>query len=556
MKNNFNFLLFIAIMILFISGCKPNEFALLDKTYPTSQVHLVRVDEMPAMPTPYVMKDWHSTTMEFDKYVYDFTQKGPYLPLIWLDSTKKNFDQTTYGLLQIQPDLSQISADDAAALRFCRLMVKNYFNKDNGYNIIMNFTNKSAHIGGGYGNDYWYDVYNNVLFYGVANYYPTTDGYSAITKTIADQFLKSADTLKYNFSYSFFDFKNMKGGVNHIPTQEDVAAGYAFILYSAYTKFHEQKYLEGAVKSLKSLENQKENRNYEVLMPFGAYIGARLNAEQGKDFDVIRFLNWTFNGDATNRKGWGVIVDKWGGYDVSGLFGSTVHNGGYGFAMNTFDMAWPLLPLVRYDQRYALAVGKWMLNAANAARLYYPYDIPDSLQALPDKKSITKNVIAYEGLIKKSIYKNLEGKSPVAQGDGPLWAPGMPQESMFSIYGSGHVGFFGGTIHTTDVAGVFRLDCNITDMYQTQKHFPTWLLYNPFNESKTVNIPVGNEKTTIYESISKKIISQSATGTVAVKIPAGQAVVLIYLPENAKLSVDKNILYADKTPVDYRFSEK
>ena len=229
MKNNFNFLLFIAIMILFISGCKPNEFALLDKTYPTSQVHLVRVDEMPAMPTPYVMKDWHSSTMEFDKYVYDFTQKGPYLPLIWLDSTKKNFDQTTYGLFTAIGDVREgpainngqnheaigalgsiigatlvgIDKSNQDGYNY-PLMVKNYFNKDNGYNIIMNFTNKSAHIGGGYGNDYWYDVYNNVLFYGVANYYPTTDGYSAITKTIADQFLKSADTLKYNFSFCCF----------------------------------------------------------------------------------------------------------------------------------------------------------------------------------------------------------------------------------------------------------------------------------------------------------------------------------------------------------------
>ena len=42
-------------------------------------------------------------------------------------------------------------------------MTKNFFNKDNGWNVIMNFTSKKAHIGGGYGNDYWYDIYNNVF---------------------------------------------------------------------------------------------------------------------------------------------------------------------------------------------------------------------------------------------------------------------------------------------------------------------------------------------------------------------------------------------------------
>lgn len=569
------------IILIAATGCTQSDYSVLNQSSPSTQIKISRVEAMPSLPQPYEMKDWHQTTVDFDKYVYDFSAKGQYLPLIWIDSTKKNFNQNTYGLftaigdVREGPEINQGQNHEAIGAlgsiisatlvgidksnqngNNYPLMVKNYFNKDNGYNIIMNFTNKSAHIGGGYGNDYWYDVYNNVLFYGVANYYPKTDGYPEITRTIADQFLKSAFTLHYNFSYSFFDFKNMKGGNNHIPTQEDVAAGYAFILYSAWIKFHEEKYLNGAIKSLKSLENQKENRNYEILMPFGAYIGARLNAEQGQKFDITRFLNWSFDGNATNREGWGVIVDQWGGYDVSGLCGSTVHNGGYGFAMNTFDMAWPLLPLVRYDQRYALSVGKWILNAANAARLFYPYDIADSLQALPDKKKITKNVIAYEGLIKKSIYENMGNKSPVAQGDGPLWAPGMPQETMFSIYGSGHVGFFGGTIHPTDVKGILQLDCNITDMYQSSKNYPTWLLYNPYNEVKKVKLPVGNQKIDIYESISKKIISQGVVGETTIVIPPGQAIVLIYLPSGAKMHADKHILYANDIPIDYQFSLK
>ena len=39
-----------------------------------------------------------------------------------------------------------------------------------------------------------------------------------------------------------------------------------------------------------------------------------------------------------------------------------------------------------YDQRYARAVGKWALNASNAARFCYPYEMPDSLQAIPQFK--------------------------------------------------------------------------------------------------------------------------------------------------------------------------
>ena len=50
--------------------------------------------------------------------------------------------------------------------------------------------------------------------------------------------------------------------------------------------------------------------------------------------------------------------------------------------------------MVRYDPRYARAVGKWVLNASNAARFCYAYDMPDSLQAIPQYKALTKNVIA------------------------------------------------------------------------------------------------------------------------------------------------------------------
>lgn len=92
------------------------------------------------------------------------------------------------------------------------------------------------------------------------------------------------------------------------------------------------------------------------------------------------------------------------------------------------------------------------------------------VQALPDKKSITKNAIAYEGLIKESNYDQYKGKTPFAQGDGPQWAKGMPPETMFSIYGSGHVGFFGGTIQTTNIEKILLLDCLATDMYKKKCH--------------------------------------------------------------------------------------
>ncbi|MEO6706388.1 MAG: hypothetical protein ABIN04_11150, partial [Ginsengibacter sp.] len=107
-----------------------------------------------------------------------------------------------------------------------------------------------------------------------------------------------------------------------------------------------------------------------MLIPFSAYLSARINAEQGKNYDVNKMLQWSFDGTAVCREGWGVLTGNWNGIDISGIVGSTVDHGGYGFLMNTYDAAWPLVPMVRYDQSYATTIGKWMLNAANAARFF------------------------------------------------------------------------------------------------------------------------------------------------------------------------------------------
>ena len=567
--------IFFLIFLGFLS-CKTTSFAPSGKS--VEQVSVRRIDQMPNLPEPYHLKNWKQTALDFDAYAFDFSAKGQYLPLIWLDSAGHNFKQTTFGLytaigdVREGPQVNNGQNHEALGAQGAILgatlvgidksrqdgrnyvgMLRNFFNQDSGWNIVQNFTNKSAHIGGGYGNDYWYDVFNNVLFYAVGNYYPEEEGYTEIMHTIADQFYKSDSIMGDNYSYSYFDFNNMKPGKNHIPAQEDVAAGYSFILYSAWQKFGEEKYLRAAKHALKVLESQKENRNYEMFMPFGAYMAARMNAEAGGNFDPQKFMNWTFDGDAVGREGWGVIAGNWGGYDVSGLAGSTVHNGGYGFLMNTFDLAWPLTAMLRYDQRYAHAVGKWMLNASNAARLLYPSEIPDSLQALPEQKAITKNVIAYEGLIKESIYPEFKGITPFAQGDGPLWAPGMPPETMFSVYGSGHVGIFGAIIQPTNVERILRIDCVATDMFLQQKAYPTYLFYNPYPESKSITTDLGNKAIDIYDATSRTFLKKGVKGTVSFDLPADTARLLVYVPSGLKFQSANGILMADGVPVDFRY---
>ena len=573
----------IVLMIgLGIYSCKtePSPFVLEN---PVDQLQLSRIDSMPNLPKPFKILDFNKIAKNYDSLVYDPNQTGKYWPLIWKDNSRKNFDQETYGIYTAMGDARQgienhdgifheSLASIGSVLGSSLLgidkskqngenyvgMLKNYFNSETEWNIVMNNTcPEVAQLGGGYARDWWYDVYPNLLFYAVADFYPNEKGYDPILRSVADKFYEADAVLNGDYGYSFFNYATMEPKKSWICTQEDVAAGHAYVLYSAYQKFEDQKYLEGAKSSLEALLNQKGNSFYEILMPFGAYVAARLNAEEGMNYDYSKILDWTFNADPLCREGWGVLVDEWNGYDVSGLVGSTTHNGGFAFLMNTYDTMWPLVPMVRYDQRYANAIGKWMLNAANASRLFYPYEVPDEHQTIPEEKEHTKGVLAYEGLIKSSHYEKeglyLDLKAPVAIGDGMKWNKDNPKVSQFSVYGSGHVGIAGSIISKTNIENILQLDLLATDFYAS-KAFPSYLYYNPNTETREVTISVGPKEVKIYDAIGRAFIAKNVKNNFSFNVDKEHSSLLILVPQDAVISEKKGKLYADDTVIDYRYS--
>lgn len=189
------FLYIFLVFTLFFSSCKVKQVLPSGATL-VSQISLARVDKMPFHPKPYKYRDWKKTAIDFDNYIFDFNQKGKNLPFVWLDGMKRNFPDTTFGIFTALGDIRMgaavnngenhealgalgavlgatmvgIDKSDQKGRNYVR-MLRNYFAKDNGWNVIQNFTNKGAHIGGGYGNDFWYEIHNNVLFYAVADKY-------------------------------------------------------------------------------------------------------------------------------------------------------------------------------------------------------------------------------------------------------------------------------------------------------------------------------------------------------------------------------------------------
>ena len=114
-------------------------------------------------------------------------------------------------------------------------MVQNYFNTENGWNIVMNNTcPKVALLGGGYGRDWWYDVFPNVLYYALCEVFPDVEFSDVIQKSIAEKFCAADSVLNGNYDYSYFDYAQMRGMVNNIPLQQDAAGGHGYVLYAAW----------------------------------------------------------------------------------------------------------------------------------------------------------------------------------------------------------------------------------------------------------------------------------------------------------------------------------
>jgi hypothetical protein len=563
-------LVFVIVALLFIVSCQPKEEVV-------AQIVIDRIALMPEQPNPYKMTDWHEKALNYDQYVFNTDLKGEHLPFLWIDSAKRNISQNTFGIYTVIGDVRQglngsrefhealcsmgsllsgglvgIDKTDQNGFNYVK-MIQNYFNSGNGWNIMMNNTNPAvALLGGGYGRDWWYDVFPNVLFYGLSDLFPGVSQADSLQHIIAEKFFKADSILSGDYNYSYFDYSQMKGMKNNIPFQQDVAAGHAYTLLCAYEKFGDERYLKGAKSAMSAFENQTESRFYEVLMPFGALVAARLNAEHGTNYDVKKILDWTFEGckAADGRTGWGVIAERWGDYDVHGLQGSITDGGGYAFLMNSFDMAWPLVPMVRYDNRYAEAIGKWMLNVTNAARLFYPYEIDDQHQWLPSKKEITRNVIAYEGLrkvdhtYKKPVLANI---SPVALGDGPQWVKGQPETSMFSLYSSAQSGIFGSIVRKTNVEKILQLNCTATDFYQ-EGSFPTFLYYNPFDTLNSVCFyNTGKTNVDLYDALTHHYIGKDIADEGCFEIQGKAARLVVVLPSGSKLTIKNgNYMVGDK----------
>ncbi len=550
-----------------------------------AQEQIDKVLYMPFLSGTYELIDWYSLARDYDAFVFNRNATGDYMPLIWTDKSHRNIDFDGFGLYTTIGDVRQgpdrqtahEGINTIAAVLGAGLvgidktnqdgynypkMLQQYYAKANGWKIMLNTVS-------GYATDWWYNILPNVLYSAVCDVFPGVEGADDIQKSIADQFVLAENALGGNYNHSAFNFGSMAPIENNIPKQQDAAGGHGYVLLNSWRKFGDESYLNAAKSAISVLDSQTESRLYEILLPYGAYSAAYLNATQGTSYDVLKMLNWTFDGckSSSGRYGWGVINEKWGDYDAYGLQGSWSDGGGYAFLMNSFELAMPLVPMVKYAPQFASTIGHWMYHAASATRLFYPYHIDDAHQYAPDLKEYTGGVIGYEGLKKRDRYNKYDSSvCPIAEGDGPTWTSANGTITMYSLYSSSPVGIFGALISPTNVTGIIRLDCNVTDFYAERK-YPENLYYNPYSNSSDVvystshltygNMSYQSGSYDLYDIVSGKYVQTGVSGDCTITIPGHTAMVLVELPAGTVLhKKNGNLVDKDGYVIIYRLAKK
>jgi len=525
------------------------------------QIDIDRIEEMPNLPSPYELRDWKAVASGYDSLVFDFSLEGEYLPLIWWNPSPVNYpDHASFGLetvvgtprvnsgeaINILPavigaSLVGIDKSDQNGYDWV-LMCEEFFNRRPEENVYLN--GPVSHSG----NDWWYETMPNIFFYQLYDLYPGTGDFEYQFTTVADQFYRATEVMGGDMTpwdnaymnYQSFSFSTMEpipGGVN----EPEAAGAFAWILYNAFVETGDEKYRIAAEWAMEYLEERNQNPCYEIQMPYGALAGARMNAELGTNYDIYKFVNWCFT--LTSLRSWGVMAETWGGYDVHGLVGELSAND-YAFMMNGYQHVGALVPLTRYDDRFSRAIGKWVLNVANASRLFYTNYLPDENQDSEDwsHQYDPNSYIGHE-----AIREEIDGMTPYATGDAISGGWG---ETNLVLYGSSHVGILGGIVDTTDVEGVLILDLLKTDYFRNDA-YPTYLIYNPYDEITTVQIDVGNTAVDLYDAITNSFVLNNVNGQTDIDLPADAAIQLVYVPAGGTITYNLNKTLSDGVVIDY-----
>jgi hypothetical protein len=526
------------------------------------QIAIPRIEQMPRKPSPYLMRDWKQVALGYDSLAFNLSKTGQYLPLVFLNTSTVNYPgEMSFGLSSYVGDgrstgeaINVLPAVVGATLcgvdkkaqfgRNWARMCQEYFNNRPEEDVYLNGAEATS------GDDWWYDVMPNVFFYQLYSRYPTEGDFQRQFRMVADRWNAAVFAMggrltpwsHPNLNHRGWRLASMTPN-NETPHEPEAGGAIAWLLYAAAKETDEPAYRYAAELCLEELTAYGWSPAYELQLSYGTLAAARMNAELGTQLNVEKMVNWCF--DVSPLRSWGAMVGRWGAYDCSGLIGEVNGTSDYAFAMNTFEQIGALVPLVRYDPRFSRAIGKWVLNAANASRLFYANYLPEANQ---DSRSWSALYDPSSWLAHEALRQSGPGSvSPYATGDamGGGWAP-----TNLSLYSSSHVGILGAIIDTTEVPGVLKLDLLATDYFHAPA-YPSYLFYNPDSVARQVTLDVGGEARDLYDAVGRSFIARGVAGPTAIQVPPDGAVLAVLAPAGGVVTYDQEQLLVDGVVVDY-----
>jgi len=536
---------------------------------PVQQDTIPLMEGWPNLPSPYVTRDWNAYAKKVTLLSFDAQADQQYFPIsFYYDVEKpttggytgKNFGTRTYlregnALRGPGEAVTQLSAiltasmtegldpRDINGMDYVKMAQIYFMRTPDGRGFVSNNAPGSDCTG-----SFWYTLYPTLLYYHLAALYPEDTVLEGHIREVADTWLDALNSITTwdAMGYSLKNNQLVTGG----HTEPEGIFGVAYILLMAHARFGEEKYLNAAVALMEQAAEFTENPYYEILGSYAPVIAARLNAEKNAGLPLARMMDWVFtDGTHLARPSWGIIDARWGDYDAYGLAGSHTDTSGYAFAMNTFVTAGALAPVARYAPWYAHDLGKYLTAVASNSHMFFGDGLPKELQDDGDYVEKTGlDFLVYEGV--RHHKKDVPVVIPFATGDSKMFAPGVPGTN-FSFYSSGPMGLFSAIVGETNVPEILCFDLLKTD-FEHGDAYPTYLLYNPLNETKDVIMPLpGDGSVDVFDAVSGVYLVKNVQGEAAFKMDADEAVMPVLLPAGAEIMENSGRLEANGIAIRY-----
>ena len=546
------------------------------------QLAIPRVRRMPRLPEPLVVRDWPQVAKQYYELLLNPAARLDGNPLVVVDESSNQFKIPPYvghkpndeAFTCLAPvigaKLVGLNPADLYGFNYVQA-AKNWYDPNYGiYRLSPGQRGRPVIHSGIYG--YWAAAQGLML----TSQYPDDPEFAAQARTTAQAFLRLAKGMgcpdQADFDVFGFNFDTGKAAgrpepmnrLGHSPT-----VAWTLLMGTVLTGNREM--LECA-RSAMQWHIDHPGR-YEVTHVMGPLTAARLNAEYGCSLNMDQVLAVWFGQGDSKRMPWKITAAaRLGDITCDGLDGAYwggKEEGFHAFSMGTLQAPAWLVPIARYNPRYARDVGRYALHAAASARLLQGYGLDWDHQDHKDWKDRwdPQCLLFYEALTPWE-WSDRRTFRPYATGDPIRLGWGVtkvePKEYLsekkkwfsgtshnLSLYMGNHVGFLGGIVSLTNVPGILRWDCLATDWYHAPA-YPTFLFFNPHLTARAVEMRLGSEASDLYNVVTHQFVKRNVRNAATLTLAADSAAVIVIAPLNGKITHDGRRTLIDNIVVDWQ----